>query len=41
MRKGKPVVDFDTTNELWSPFGSNLSPLANPKGNVKAKRNRN
>ena len=38
VRKGKPVVDVNTTNELWSPLGSNLSPLAYPNGNIKAKR---
>ena len=36
-----PVVDDNTTNELSSALVSNLSPLANPNGNIRAKKKQN
>ena len=41
MRKGKPVTDVNTTNELSSALVSNLSRLVNPKGNIRPKRKQN
>lgn len=38
MRKGNPVADVNTTNELSSAFVSNLSPLKNPNGSITPKR---
>ena len=40
MRKGKPVADVNTTNELSSALVSNLSRLVKPKGNIRPKGNK-
>ena len=40
VRKGNPVVDVNTTNELSSALVSNLSPLKNPNGSIRTKRKR-
>ena len=40
VRKGNPVVDVNTANELSSALVSNLSPLANPNGSIRPKRKR-
>ena len=41
MRKGKPVADVNTINELSSALVSNLSLLVNPKGNIRPKMKEN
>lgn len=38
VKKGNPVVDVNTTNELSSALVSNRSPLANPNGSIRPKK---